>query len=50
MIRFPDALLEGSAITFSQDVPEPESREKWLILSASGKAVPSVDAIGDALH
>jgi Cdc6-like AAA superfamily ATPase len=48
MIRSADAIAEG--VTFSQDVPQPESRERWLILSASGKHVPSVDAIAGALQ
>ncbi len=50
MIREPLGVVDGQVLTVPADFPEPENRERWLILSASGKLVPSVDAIADALQ
>jgi Cdc6-like AAA superfamily ATPase len=50
MIRDPLGVVDGQVLTLPPDLPEPENRERWLILSVSGKLVPSVDAIADALQ
>ncbi len=50
MIRSGDVVLEEQAVAFSPDMPKPDSHERWLILRASGKQTPSVDAIADALQ
>ena len=50
MLRDPDAVVDGQQLTVPVGLPEPENRERWLILSVSGKLVPSIDAIADALQ
>lgn len=50
MIRDELGIAEGQRLVVPFDLPEPEERHRWLLLRASGKHVPSVDAITDALR
>jgi Cdc6-like AAA superfamily ATPase len=50
MIREEDGVVAGQTVKLPAELPEPEDRQRWLILRASGKTTPSVDAIADALQ
>lgn len=50
MIRSEDGVVEGQTVPLPVGLPEPEDRQLWLILRASGKHVSSFDAIADALQ
>lgn len=50
MLRDELGVVDGQRLTLPPDLPEPDGRERWLILRASGKQVPSVDSIAEALR
>lgn len=50
MVRDELGVAEGQALRVPADLPEPNERHRWLLLRVSGKHVPSVEAIADAIR
>jgi hypothetical protein len=50
MLRSPFGVAEGQRLSMPPGLPEAESPERWLILRASGKNVPSFDAIPETIR
>jgi hypothetical protein len=50
MVRDELGTPDGQLLRAPADLPDPDERHRWLLLRASGKHVPSVDAITDAIR
>lgn len=50
MLRDESGAVHGQAFKLPNGLPEPEDRQRWLILRASGKQVRSFDALADSLQ
>ncbi len=50
MLRDESGTIHGQGFKLPDGLPEPEDRQRWLILRASGKQVRSFEALGDSLQ
>jgi hypothetical protein len=50
MLRDELGIVDGQQVEVPPGLPEPLDRQRWLVLYASGKSTPGVDAIADVLR